>query len=1059
MVALDAAARATLLDERCAGDADVRREVEALIVALDAGEGALAPGRGLDLVARADKTNGATLPKLRGDYRILRVLGEGGMGVVYEAEQTMPRRNVALKAVRPGFVSRAMLERLEREAHILGRLQHPCIAQIYEAGTDLPERGLQAFIAMELVDGPPITAWATVRSVREKVEILARVCDAVQHAHERRVIHRDLKPSNILVDASSTPKVLDFGVARVFDADVLDGALRTNAGMLVGTLAYMSPEQVSGDPDAIDTRTDVYALGVLLYELLTGRLPHATHSRSLPEMVLAVRDEPVTRLGTIDASLRGDLDAIAAKTLEKDRDRRYASAAELAQDLRRHLAGEPILARGDSGFYVLRRQVSKHRVTAIASALVVVALAVAAVEYAIRARHESRLHAEAVALTTKLDRALRESDVERARLLGLTGNLAAAEAILWPAQIARPEEPTRWALWELYSRYPCLRSLGEVDDTVLGMCTGRTSNELLMSSHDGAIRACDLATGVTSVRVPGRGILIPVLIGDSAHGRVWAGLEDGTFRAYDLTTGAELRRYDTHSEGVWCARFTPDFTRVALSCSGGKVQIVDVATLALLRELAGHKGATRGIVFAPDGRLWTGGEDGHLRIWNAQTGALISDVMEYPRAITSLDTVSGGQRIGVACEDGTITLFDSADARQLAHFDAEAGGLRSITCSTDGRAWIAAGFSRTTLWTVDGEPHREATYGQNCFMGIFCNEGRTIATGAARGPTRVWERSPTPCVSTFGPKLRAGMPCGIERAGKMAATVDDQGRLELMEMPSGRLLGRTEPLSTKFACFGVDERGEHASTGERDGTLRAFEAPGGREIWSKTTGELSLKSLRYSDDGRWLVAGKNGGTLFVFDSATGAERAKVETGLGDVDCAIFDERAEQVYATHRGHVVSCWRVADQQQVMKLDAPSAVASMLLLAGGKQLAVATWLGPVEVWDLETKARTELTGHSQRVRCFAQSPDQSLLVTGSEDGEVRLWEVATGSPLATFAANAGPIHDVGFATDGEPGRVLYSLHDDGVVRAWDLHRYDAHVTGNEEYQRRASAKSAAH
>jgi WD40 repeat protein len=383
------------------------------------------------------------------------------------------------------------------------------------------------------------------------------------------------------------------------------------------------------------------------------------------------------------------------------------------------------------------------------------------------------------------------------------------------------------------------------------------------------------------------------------------------------------------------------------------------------------------------------------------------------------------------------------------HFDAEAGGLRSITCSSDERSWIAAGMLRTTLWDIDPTPRREAVYEQNCLMGIFCNDGATVATGAARGPTRIWERDPKPCMTTYGPKLCAGVACGIERGGSLATTADDLLSLRFTEMPSGKVLGRTASLATILACFGADESGRYASTGERNGTLRAFEVPSGREMWSKQTGELSVKSLRYSDDGKWLVAGKNNGTIWVFDAATGAERAHIETGLGDIDCAIFDEKAEHVFATHRGHVVSEWRIADARQVLKLEAPSAVASMLLLAGGKKLAVATWLGPVEVWDLDSQARTELTGHSQRVRCFAQSPDGTLLATGGEDGDVRLWEVATGAPLTTFSANAGPIHDVGFAD--VTGRTLLSLHDDGVVRSFDLDRFDAHVRGNEDYQRR--------
>jgi non-specific serine/threonine protein kinase/serine/threonine-protein kinase len=279
-----------------------------------------------------------------GHYRLLRLLGEGGMGTVYEAEQDSPRRSVALKTIRPGLVSPALVKRFRQEARILGRLRHPGIAQIYEAG--VAEDG-QFFFAMEFVRGVPLNEYARRQrlDVPARLALFAAVCDAVQHTHEHGIIHRDLKPSNILVDEAGLPRVLDFGVAHVTDADVLTTTGRTEAGQLLGTVSYMSPEQVAADPAVLDRRSDVYALGVILFELLADRLPYEVNRIPLPEVARVIRDQEPPLLGTIDRRHHGAVETIVGKALAKDRARRYDSAGELASDIRRYLAHEPIRAR------------------------------------------------------------------------------------------------------------------------------------------------------------------------------------------------------------------------------------------------------------------------------------------------------------------------------------------------------------------------------------------------------------------------------------------------------------------------------------------------------------------------------------------------------------------------------------------------------------------------------------------------------------------------------------------------------------------------------------------
>lgn len=314
------------------------------------------------------------LPRHIGPYRILRRIGSGGMGVVYEAEQTEPTRRVALKVTRsPAGTEGRQFRLFRREIEALARLKHPSIARIYDAGQT--SEGQQYFV-MELIEGQPLIEYCDGAglSLPKRLALFVQVCRAVNYAHQRSVIHRDLKPANILVDTEGVPHILDFGLARIVDPGMEVTRSLLGAETLVGTLPYMSPEQAGTGETDIDTRTDVYSLGVIFYQMLTGRYPYEVVGQ-LADVLRNIAEAEPARPSSIQHRINGEVETIVLRALAKDRERRYPSAEALGEDVRRYLDGEPIEAKRDSGWYVLRKLAARHRYTsAVLTALAVIIL-------------------------------------------------------------------------------------------------------------------------------------------------------------------------------------------------------------------------------------------------------------------------------------------------------------------------------------------------------------------------------------------------------------------------------------------------------------------------------------------------------------------------------------------------------------------------------------------------------------------------------------------------------------------------------------------------------------
>lgn len=412
------AARAAYLDQACADDPPLRQSVEELL-------GADASGTG----SRIDRGVGEHATRLLAGamwrdpvaiagFRVVRRIGAGGMGVVYEAEQERPARRVAIKLLRAERLTETGVRRMEFEGEVLGRLAHPGIATVYEAGVWDQDGVARPYVAMELIEGVPLTEYAQEHGLdlRERLELFVRICDAAHHAHQRGVIHRDLKPANILVDQGGNSKIVDFGIARGLDMPTPDTVV-TQTGQLLGTLGYMAPERLSGGT-GVDARGDIYSLGVVLYELLGGCLPHEFTGQgpvSLTEAIHRVTQTDARPLGSIDPGLRGDLEVIVATAIARDPDRRYPSASAFAEDIRRYLGDMPILARRPSSVYQLRKFARRNRGLVVAACVVAlgVVVGVGGITIGLREAVEQR----ELALEKERDAiaAAQEAQTERAR--------------------------------------------------------------------------------------------------------------------------------------------------------------------------------------------------------------------------------------------------------------------------------------------------------------------------------------------------------------------------------------------------------------------------------------------------------------------------------------------------------------------------------------------------------------------------------------------------------------------------------------------------------------------
>jgi len=1082
---LEPAERPAFVHRSCAGDREVESEVLSLLAA-EASRGPMLAASGgtvaraafeISQLLAAEETGGRGGPPLQiGPYRIIRKIGEGGMGCVYEAEQQFPRRTVAVKTLRGESLTDKMIHRFVREANVLGQLDHQGIARIYEAGTSQIRGATVPFFAMELVRGETLTDYAERRKlgVSERLELMAGICDAVQHAHQKGVIHRDLKPGNILVVEEGTeaqghegmkgdaarerslrafvpsrlrafPKILDFGVARLTSAESgVATAVNTLTGQLIGTLQYMSPEQVSGHPEAIDYRSDIYSLGVIMYELLAGRLPYNVRGRSLPEAARIIREDEPSRLSSINSDCHGDVETIVAKALEKDPARRYTSAAELALDLRRFLANQPIIARPASTFYQLRKFARRHRdlVVGIALAFCVLIAGLVAVSW--------------LALEESHHRRVAEANVAAAQWASYRNCMAAVENALAMRDVARARQALRSAPPEMRGwewRY----FNAALDQSALiiplprghrGASFSRDGLQVLSGSLHPPWRAArwDLATGrrladgdaAEGLRLllqpsqlagmwnlgfpPGAPISIPARTGKQNEEilREKLGIEADAFirsavlspaerwLAFDAPrpAGRAIWIVDTHAAtgrivhshdgvGNWVLEFSLDEQMLAGADYRGDMHVWEVETGRRLASLRGHSDRIAAARFSPDDRrIASASWDNTVRAWEVGSWKPVGVGRGHVSAVESISFRPDGRHIATGGRDGTIRLWDADTLEPLSVYHGHEGTVFSVTFSPDGRRLVSAGADETIrIWEAERE-HLDVLRGHSSYVYSIAisPDSSTLASGGWDHTVRLWDlRNRTEHAVLKGHQGNIYQVAFAPDGRHLVSSADDF-TLRVWNLRSRTCVAEKrdyEAFRMPPAFAADNERIILPCTGQGKPTAWNFRTGVVQEV---TSAELrEARGHHISPDGRWRAC--MGATLDVIAHA-GDRRlstSQAQSGPGwPCPPLAFSPDGRRAAHSRRDYSVCQLNLESGREVGVLRGhTSDVFAIAYSPDGTRIASGGNDQVIRLWDAErSEESSELRGHSSYVSALQWSPDGSMLLSASGDYTIRIW-----------------------------------------------------------------------
>ncbi len=953
-----------------------------------------------------------------GDYELLEEIARGGMGVVYRARQVSLNRIVAVKVLLSGLLaSPEFVQRFRAEAAAAASLQHPNIVAIHEVGF----REGQHFFAMDFVLGSSLAELTRDRPLpgRRAAGYVKTVAGAIDYAHGRGILHRDLKPANVLIDENDQPRVTDFGLAK----DLHKQTDLTLSGQVLGSPSYMSPEQAGAWRGKVGVRSDVYSLGAILYHLLTGRPPFAADTVAKTLHQVQNDEPPAPRL--LNPAVPRDLETICLKCLEKEPDRRYATAQDLADELGRFLERKPILARPVSRPEKVWRWCRRNPVVATlaAAAVLIFLLGFAGVTWEGRQARKARDLAQDRLYATQMKLAVQayeSGSFEHARQL-----LAAHR----PASGRRDLRGFEWRLLANLCREESLytfpqdgRTGGRQGMTDWAIAFSPPGDTLAAAGDDGIIRLWDVASHRLVRSLTGHRDFVSCIAFSpdarwfaSGTGGLFSGNRPMELKLWDAKTGEFLGDLPGHSFWITSVAFAPD-GRTLASASGDKsVRLWDIASRTLRAELRGHTEMVACVVYSPDGNtLATASLDRTVRLWDAATAREVAILNGHTAGVWSVALSPDGKTLASASDDWTVRLWEVSTRRQMAVLK-HRSFANAVAFTPNGRLLACGGMAAVTFWDVDT---REEIGRLRGFAGAvqnvaFSPDGETLATGCEFTTAQLWPGRPRSQVLQFTPHADGVTSAALSRDGKVLAT------------GSGDFYQPLRPTEIKLWDVGSGH------------LLRVL--PGHRG---------DVMSLAFSPDDTILASGSIDKTVRLWDVKSGEELAVFEGQTDEVfSVAISPDGRTLAAARGCNNTVALWDIPSRQPLAPLQDTAIMQPVAFSPDGRLLAAGDFTGLVRVWDtVHWHEKRSLRHEAGQVSALAFSPDGTRIAAGSDNKLIRLWSVRTGRELATLQGHEHVVHSIAFSPDG---RTLASGGVGLTCKLWNLVTFQevADLAGHKE------------